>query len=594
MKKKILSMLLCMTMVSTLLIGCGKTQENNKTEKLKIVASNYVLADFAKELTVGQNVDIQVLLDSGEDPGLHEVTNKDISTVNDADIFIYNGADAEPWFFDLTESIEENILVIDAAESINIKTDKYNINYADSNTYTIKTNTPEEGEEKEEPIDDVYVESTEGSETTNNSESTNKTESTEAVDNQNSPSESNSGASISAGSLISKEFKTPNIIPDSFNDADLSQVKLGKTYNLGNSEFETNIINKMNEISTSGKIIVYDGSKIFSLKYYNKSTSKFQITEYDSKNFCEMDLYSQDNIYIEQSAYDKLMGNVSHNYNLSNFPVNSKIIQRTATDEQKKVLNSLALLYEDDTDNYCLYDESSGEIGLFQCSTDLGKLTTKLLSIVSSYAEIEAMTTKTVICDSKAYSALQGANTNATTEENQYHNYWMNINNAKIMVDNIYDGLVLKDETNIEAYTKNHDDYIEILDSLDNRYKKVLETAKYKVVVLTGDFNCFYLLNYLGLDYLSVYDNEYQTESPTITRQANIVKFLKDNSSDIKYVLTEGNDTSTKTITGETNTVALNLDSMVNVIRNEQNNEENTYYQKMENNLVILSTILNN
>ena len=132
MLKRILSLLLC-TVIILSLVGCNNQNPNeyNEKNKIKIVTTNHILADFAKQIG-GNNVEIEILLNASENSNTHVATNKDINKINECDILIYNGPEAEPWVYNVINELNNgNILVINAADGINVKNERYNINKAD-------------------------------------------------------------------------------------------------------------------------------------------------------------------------------------------------------------------------------------------------------------------------------------------------------------------------------------------------------------------------------------------------------------------------------------------------------------------------------
>jgi zinc transport system substrate-binding protein len=203
------------------------------------------------------------------------------------------------------------------------------------------------------------------------------------------------------------------------------------------------------------------------------------------------------------------------------------------------------------------------------------------------------MAKEEVNCDAKSFDFFNKKQKNATTEVKQYYNYWMDLNNAKIMIENIYNGIITKNEKNKDYFLENYNNYIEVIESLNLRYQKIAENSKNKFIILTGEFNCYYLLRYLDLDYMSVYDYEYQDTNPTIIRQSNIIQFINNNKNNIKYVLTEGDSSITESICNETGVISLEINSLTNIERKNQLKDEFSYINIMENNYLILKTALN-
>lgn len=85
------------------LAACGGGNSSNHAtsdHKLKIVTTNSILYDMAKNVT-GDHADIHSIVPVGQDPHEYEVKPKDIKALTDADIIIYSGLNLETgngWF----------------------------------------------------------------------------------------------------------------------------------------------------------------------------------------------------------------------------------------------------------------------------------------------------------------------------------------------------------------------------------------------------------------------------------------------------------------------------------------------------------------
>lgn len=102
--------------LSALAAGCSSPAQKSEPaardpKKLQVVASFYPLADFAKN--VGKDaVEVHNLVPSGVDPHDWEPGPKDMKTIAQADVFIYNGAGFEPWMEKVLESADQSKLVV--------------------------------------------------------------------------------------------------------------------------------------------------------------------------------------------------------------------------------------------------------------------------------------------------------------------------------------------------------------------------------------------------------------------------------------------------------------------------------------------------
>ena len=614
MKKRILPIILSLSLIATIFSGCNKEETYNENNKIKIVASNYVLADFAKEIG-GDNVDVTVMLNPGQDSTKYSVTNKDITEINEADIFIYNGSEADPWYYELIEKTSnKNLLSINAAEGINIKTDRYNDNKANNPDYIIddnkkvedikpedKNNTETTGKPNENDIDesltitetndtssytDEYIKGDGEDEYMNAHKNTeqddyNDNNDEEDYDNEE-PSENrqfpyNNLIELSAPSISKIENKK---FAKSKNGKEIHQIE--DIYDLDEDDpLYIDIKNYLNELRknnyTQGIIAIYNGVNVSLFKidnfygddFYGNINNKSEVP--DSK------------VFFSDEAYKFLYG--------KNQPKLEDAFSELSSGQETTnsiIKTYLSLMYDssDEELNYlAIYDSTNNLIRIFEGYTYLGKCNNlQELARFVSYGLVG--------CDSVAYKKLNS--TNAVTEPNQYYNYWMNPLNAKIMVENIYSGMILLDtnEENQKKYEKRFNDYNELLDSLDNRIKSIVNKSNCRFIILTGDFECFYLLNAYNIEYASVYDLEYPSEPAKITTQSNIISIINNNKDKISYLLSEGDNAISETIKAETGVDYLTFNSLVNIERKNQFNENYKYIKIMEDNYVTLQKIL--
>ena len=103
------------------LVGCGTSgsDESGASEDgIKVVTTFYPMYDFAKNV-VGDNGEVSVLLDAGQESHGYEPTPQDIAAIADADVFVYNSDEMETWVPSVLESIESSdVIVVEAAEDI--------------------------------------------------------------------------------------------------------------------------------------------------------------------------------------------------------------------------------------------------------------------------------------------------------------------------------------------------------------------------------------------------------------------------------------------------------------------------------------------
>lgn len=122
---------ICWLLVLVLLVGCGSGcgQEESSSDtvseqdnKLNIVTTIYPLFEFSSKIT-GDKASVVQLLPAGSEPHHWEPTPADMQQVYDAQVFIYQGADLEPWVDKILPELQEkNIKVIRATEKVELLT----------------------------------------------------------------------------------------------------------------------------------------------------------------------------------------------------------------------------------------------------------------------------------------------------------------------------------------------------------------------------------------------------------------------------------------------------------------------------------------
>ncbi len=128
-------------MAALLVSGCGQSKENNSASgsqasgttaseatassgssdpnELQIVASFYPMAEFARQVA-GEYADVVSLIPSGTEPHDWEPTPKDAASIQEADVFVYNGI-VEGWAEKTLESVKNDKRIdVKAIEGIDL------------------------------------------------------------------------------------------------------------------------------------------------------------------------------------------------------------------------------------------------------------------------------------------------------------------------------------------------------------------------------------------------------------------------------------------------------------------------------------------
>lgn len=119
-----LSALVCACTLSlSLLTGCGTQPADTAAGdgRLRVLTSFYPMYDFACKIG-GDCIDVTNMVPSGTEPHDWEPSTNDLKNLEKADVFIYNGADMEPWADDLLVSRSDTLHVAEASENVELRT----------------------------------------------------------------------------------------------------------------------------------------------------------------------------------------------------------------------------------------------------------------------------------------------------------------------------------------------------------------------------------------------------------------------------------------------------------------------------------------
>jgi zinc transport system substrate-binding protein len=100
-----------------MLTGCTSSKTQIEDGKLKIYTSFYTMYDFTSKIA-GDKADVVNLVSNGTEPHEWEPSTTDMVNLEDADILIYNGAGMEHWIDKITDSLENEVLLVEASEGV--------------------------------------------------------------------------------------------------------------------------------------------------------------------------------------------------------------------------------------------------------------------------------------------------------------------------------------------------------------------------------------------------------------------------------------------------------------------------------------------
>jgi zinc transport system substrate-binding protein len=124
---------------------------------------------------------------------------------------------------------------------------------------------------------------------------------------------------------------------------------------------------------------------------------------------------------------------------------------------------------------------------------------------------------------------------------------WVSPKNAKIMVENIYQGLVKIDPKNKEYYTKNRDEYLQKLDQLDKNITQTLDKKKNTIIMVYHPAWGYFCHDY-GLKQISI---ESQGKEPTPKGIASLVDQARKENIKVIFVTPQFSTRSAQVIANE-------------------------------------------
>ena len=98
----------------------GSAAAGSDSGKVQVVASFYPMADFAQKVG-GDHVEVTNLVPAGTEPHEWEPSPKDVAAIQEAGVFVYNGASMEGWVDDTLKSVDTSkVQVVEASKGLDL------------------------------------------------------------------------------------------------------------------------------------------------------------------------------------------------------------------------------------------------------------------------------------------------------------------------------------------------------------------------------------------------------------------------------------------------------------------------------------------
>ena len=123
MMKNRVRLLPLLLLAMLLLAGCGqqRTVSGDASDgKLQVVTTLFPQYDFARQIG-GEHADVSLVLLPGMESHMYDPTPGDMIRISEADMFIYTGAEMEPWAQELADSVDmTRVKVVDASSGVDM------------------------------------------------------------------------------------------------------------------------------------------------------------------------------------------------------------------------------------------------------------------------------------------------------------------------------------------------------------------------------------------------------------------------------------------------------------------------------------------
>lgn len=110
MKKLGALLVLFLSVIALVACSTGKKDTASTNQKLKVVATNSIIADITKNIA-GDKIDLHSIVPVGQDPHEYEPLPEDVKKTSQADLIFYNGINLETggnaWFTKLVENAKK-------------------------------------------------------------------------------------------------------------------------------------------------------------------------------------------------------------------------------------------------------------------------------------------------------------------------------------------------------------------------------------------------------------------------------------------------------------------------------------------------------
>lgn len=177
-------------------------------------------------------------------------------------------------------------------------------------------------------------------------------------------------------------------------------------------------------------------------------------------------------------------------------------------------------------------------------------------------------------------------------EEGYDPHYWLDPLNAKIMVENITQGLIEIDPTNSAFYQSNANDYLSKLDVLDANFVELFQRVKLNKIIYGGHFAFGYLAARFNMEIISPYSGYSPDAEPSVSSLTELIDTMRQNNINVIFYEELIDPKIARIISEQTGATIEVLHGAHNVSKEEMD-KGISYFDIMNNNIAKLKVALN-
>lgn len=188
---------------------------------------------------------------------------------------------------------------------------------------------------------------------------------------------------------------------------------------------------------------------------------------------------------------------------------------------------------------------------------------------------------------------VEGMEEEKGEEEDEYDEHvWTSPQNAMEIVSRLTQKMILLDSKHANNFKKNSNEYIKKIENVDHVIKNIVSLAKRKEIIVGDRFPLLYFAKEFNLTYHAAFPGCSEQTEPSASTISYLIDKTKDDQIPVVFKIELSNGQIARTISEETNTKVLTIQSMHNVSAEDFNNHE-TYVSIMMKNAEALKEALN-